>query len=769
MITMKRIYNYILLAVMACATVSCNNEELTPENSSTVSGDEVQFGLSLGNPETKTVYGAETNNAFPIYWVNGDKVQIFSPQCLEGRRSAEYKVTVSGTEQKYADQLTKTGDAGVQWSNWGNNTDELYSFYSLYPSGNYTLSQNGDKAENIVINYSQNIVVNDGNVHSDMEDCLMYAKTEGVTKGATVNLTYDPISTVIYVTLRVAKGTGTSSTKNEYTIQSISLVADQDIAGTFSLDIKDGSFAGFAEGKASTTIMAQISNPATNGFHTITNDQSLSIPLFLAPIPDLNVKNWKIQVVANNTTYTKTLNLDKTLNPGMIHKITLPELSATSSEWATGNWMENIPRNVYLSEVSLPGSWNALNYQFQGLDPSIAAQYDKGVRAFHLDTRWKAQYSLGGYGLFEKVLGLGVLDGNRGGSSWSGTITDGDKYAKTGHLFEDVLKEIVGYIKINTEEYIVLLCSFAQESINYQSTNGYWYEEINAICSKDDYASYILDAKTISENTLVGDAIGKILVIVNMTSTITKDTKLPENSKCLFTYLPSELTADHFNGIDDNQDKLWKSVTTTAEGGSKITTTLESGINMYNNQSQITSNAESGITTDNRGYAPTLTERTAVLNKILSWSKENYSKEDYGHDMWLYLGLGGYQISDNKPTEVSNSHKNIIAATYNKWINGKILEMGTPETAQSKAIPYYPVGIVLMNYTTDNSLNLNTPADPVYSTDVVKNILLLNNKYRLQYDPNKPSDYNPNATPQSAAASYSSGMKDSDVAAFGWD
>ena len=71
-----------------------------------------------------------------------------------------------------------------------------------------------------------------------------------------------------------------------------------------------------------------------------------------------------------------------------------------------------------------------------------------------------------------------------------------------------------------------------------------------------------------------------------------------------------------------------------------------------------------------------------------------------------------------------------------------------------------------------STVKYNNYANKQYGFDeVVKEILLLNNKYRLQYDPNKPSNYNPNATqtPQSVAPSYSSGMNDSDVAAFGWD
>ena len=785
---------------MAFATVGCLGE-LNTDIPSAESGDEVQFGLSLPSM-TRTTYGDKnaTGTAYPIYWVDGDKVQVYSPQCLAGRNDAEYKVSVNSATQNYATSLTPTGANGVQWG-----ADDAM-FYSVYPSGDYTILNDGATIQNLKINFMNDFeVLENGAVTPKGADCLMFAKTAELLKPrSTVNLNYSPLATSLMITLR---GPSDQSIVSEHTIRSIKLIAPENtfIAGSFNVElqtIKEGEkevekyvHTGWSDGaQKSNSITAQVYDKSTGAFHTIKEGDVLKIAMFLAPLTELTIDGtWKIEVVVQSdipifdangnvesykndvtTTFTKSLAFVKdfngTLKPGMVHELpALPTLDIKpdpQQEWEVGGWMENIPRNVYLSEVSLPGSWNSLNYQFQGSNPSIASQYEKGVRAFHIDTRWKAQYNLGGWGTFQKVLGLGVLDGNSGGSSWSGTVTSGDKYAKSGPLFEEVLEELISYVKTNTQEYIVLVCSFAQESIDYQSSNGYWYEEISAICGKSDYASYILDAKTISQNTLVGDAIGKVLVIVNMSRTIENGTTLPEDSKCLFTYLPSELTVAHFNGVDDNQDKLWKSLTTT-EGGSKKTTAVDSGINMYNNQSQITSNADSGISTNNRGYAPTVKERTAVLDKILSWSKENYSKENYGHDMWIYLGLGGYQISDATPTEVSNSHKNIIAATYNKWINNKVLEMGTTPIGESVKIPYYPVGIVLMNYTTDTSLNLNTDTDPIYSTDVVKNILMLNNKYRLQYDPDKPADYKPATT--SAAASYSSGMHDQNVAAFGWD
>ena len=112
-----------------------------------------------------------------------------------------------------------------------------------------------------------------------------------------------------------------------------------------------------------------------------------------------------------------------------------------------------------------------------------------------------------------------------------------------------------------------------------------------------------------------------------------------------------------------------------------------------------------------------------------------------------FIGIGaGWKAEDNGHSNVAND--------LNNWINGKVTEMGTTPSGQTAVVPYYPVGIVLMNFVNNH-------------TTTVKNILTLNNKYRMQFDSSKPSDYV--APVMTAAASYSSGMQDTGTSAFGWE
>ena len=59
------------------------------------------------------------------------------------------------------------------------------------------------------------------------------------------------------------------------------------------------------------------------------------------------------------------------LKPGMMHRLAdLPPI-ALRGEWDVATWMRYIPRNVYLSEISIPGSWESLNPDFQGKNVTI--------------------------------------------------------------------------------------------------------------------------------------------------------------------------------------------------------------------------------------------------------------------------------------------------------------------------------------------------------------------------------------------------------------
>lgn len=743
-----RTHDY-LLGLSLLALVACNQENM-PERPTPTPGAEVKFGVSLNkNDVTRTIYGEENNNAFPIYWVQDDKVLVTSPQCLNGRNTAQYKVSVKTATQNYATSLNKTGAVGVQWGQ-----DDTADFYSVYPA---------DKASVIGTIFSltmpnvqrDQVQLDNEKAYADMNACFMGAVSKEVANGSEVNLTYKPLSTAIRFTLR-GPSASVGQTDSEVIISKVVLKADQPIAGDFTVNMNTETPTVELGSNTYKEITLYTYYASTGGYLALRVGESVELNAFVIPHEKLEVNdNWKLEVTtAEGVVYTTSLKGtgNGKLMPGKIHRFLgqLPSLPAPTTEWDPSNWMVNIPRNVYLSEISIPGSWNSLNNDYQDVNGSteekckaaIDAQYNAGVRAFHIDTRWTPKrdpYDLitNTFVSAPTIVRLGTAVGGATNNYQGKKLTRKDNLS-----FADALKYIAFNVKSN--EYMMVFCTFAQKS--YEETEGGWMQAVSDACAANNK---IIDARTISANTVVGDVLGKVIVIVNCQKDPSTITNLPEGSKCLFTYTPLEL--------DENQ------YTTNDYCTGAIVNSADASLNMFSAQAQIMASpmdATSGYTVSGRGYAPAWAERKQKTENILKWSLDNFQKTNYAHRDWLYNGLGGY-LCESGGKEVKGSYRE-VAEKLNLWIDDKIKKMSAHPDVSQEQTRYFPVGLVLMNYVTD----------AVYGKPVLLDILSINNKFRKAYDPNKdpldPSNNGSSSDVNSAAPGYNSGMKDSGTDAIGW-
>lgn len=755
-----RTHDY-LLGISLLALVACNQENM-PERPTPTPGAEVKFGVSLNkNDVTRTIYGEEhtvkNEKFFPIYWVDGDKVLVTSPQCLNGRNTAQYKVTVNTTTQNYANSLDKTGAMGVQWGK-----KDFADFYSVYPADNASV-QEGTKFRLTMPNVQIDTLDRDNKAYADMNACFMRAVSKDVPNGSEVNLTYTPLSTAIRFTLH-GPSDGQGQIGSKVVISQVVLKADKPIAGDFTVDMSTPTptVTVTPGGKTYSEITLYTYYPSTGGNLTLGRNESVELNAFVIPYENLVVsEKWKLEVTTAQGTYTtslKGIRGNGKLTPGMIHRFKgkLPSLPARD-DWDPSNWMAKIPRNVYLSEMSIPGSWNSLNKDFQyaadgksELDvnsvkaqvAAIDSQYNAGVRAFHIDTRWKATSGIG------SITGLSVANGAKTWDKSKGFFGyKSGKVMKDGNIdFATVLKCITDSVKSN--EYMMVFCTFAQNS--YEETEGGWMKAISDACAANDK---VIDASKISANTVVGDVLGKVIVLVNCEKDPSTIKNLPKgSSKCLFTYTPITLNEGNFH----NPSSPYYSYCF-----GNIVNSATPNLKMYSSQAQTmaTLDATSGYTNSDRGYCPTLEERKAKSLNILNFSNDNFGKANYEHVHWLYHGLGGYSITKGGDDQ---ENQKAVADSLNLWIDGKIKKMSAHPDASQGQTRYFPVGMVLMNYVTDEK----------YGKPVLLDILSLNNKFRKAYDPNRdpldPSNNGSSSDVNSAAPGYNSGMKDNGTDAIGW-
>lgn len=734
---MKTKVYFLGLSLLALA--GCSESEVTDRPEPTP-GAEVRFGVSLDNSGTRTIYGEEygeeNSKKFPIYWVQDDQVLVTSPDCMTGRQTGTYKISVDEKDQNYATSMTKVGDAGVQWGDAA--TADFYSVYpadkaSVLSEGNFKLTMPEVQRLKVEAPASGTTVLKS---YPDMDACFMTAKKLGVTNGSDVLLHYQPLSTAVRFTLKIDE-----SSTAEVVVSQIKIVADKPITGDFSLDLT-GANPVVKAGTNTSNEVVLYSYYDNGAYLTLKTGQSVELNAFLIPFDDLTVNsNWQLQLTtASNETWTISLAGSVTnakgnqLQPGKIHRIKNLKALNINSEWDASKWMEYIPRNVYLSEISIPGSWNTLNVDHQKVSDSenasllaeIESEYTAGIRAFHLDARWGASPTLGGY----TKTGLSLACG--GGGFIGNTYTIGGKKVMKNSVikFSTALDAIAGYVK--PKEYMMVFCTFAQGSYDGFGDGESWMEAVSSACENITNKDNIFDGSLITKETVIDDVLGKVIVIVNCASEVTdiSPDALPSSSKCLFTYTPLELNKDNYQSLDYKEGRIYKISNSQVK---------ESGLGMVSSQAQIMASlvAKTGASTD-RGYGPTVAERQTKSQNILNLSRTNYESGNVSHLLY-YHGLGGYSNGEDNQSQV--------ASTFNTWIDGIVNNMSATPTGDQTI--YYPVGVVLMNHV------LSYPT-------VVEDILSLNNKYHKAYDPNRsPLGSDGGVTVRSAAPGYSAGWVNS--------
>lgn len=740
---MKRIYN-TLLAIMAFAAVGCI-EDINTDMPSAESGDEVQFGLSLPSPETKTLYGIEAGNKFPIYWVNGDKVKVYAPNCLEGRNNEEYAVTVpTGSNKNFAEKLTPTGANGVQWG-----ASETATFYSIYPSNNVTFAgTEGNATATLNISSTQSLThtlaseEEDGQTYgvyyaADMNSVVMYAQTTA-SKGNTVNLKYIPYSTVIEFDLGLDISKITANQNPSLIVESMTLTATEGIkiAGTFDFKFSDQTISQPQSINNSSSITLQFATqPELNKTNT-----TLRAKMCMMPISGVTTLNgWTIsvtyreRVTANeNTTFetkTKTLKLNRTddkstaLTAGKVHKIKLPLLTATGTwVYTPGNWMPQIPeyQKVYLTELSIPGAWYAGSETGQGYQATadFSALWAGGVRAFGVECR---SYTSGGaYNPFPNLTNTSptriCLSGT--GSSEDGAYTDQYLQPRKTKYIADIISEISSQV-VQSNEFAVLVLNYADggggghRDLDHNYFLGGIAKEI-----EESGAANVIYSGGISATTTIQDVLKKLIIILNVDDD-TKNGSLTSGTPVLVAYNPNYTQIVNNSEIVDKNGPFYSKLTWSAWNTSNalLNTELQtSGFHWCFSSANRTH--EDG---DGNYEIPTYQERKNSLSEIMAHSYDIYKASS--HNVWFYFNVGGTQTIDAVSTDTDAA---TFASTMNPWlldiINRKINGYVDTENNTVHVSDPSPLGIVMFNQCT--SEDHNGPA-------IIKAIIEMNNKFPL--------------------------------------
>lgn len=715
------------MSLAAVAIAASCKEELNPDKPINANpGDEVVFGAALPG-KTKTVYGEETSSGFPIYWVNGDKVRVASPQCMSGRNTAEYQINVDGEGQNYASSMTKTGDAGVQWGDAA-----TADFYSIYPSSASTaLNVDGNNVTTTLhVDATQFASTTESETSyyaqpAEMGNVVMYAKTAGVESGKPVELHYTPFSTVLEFTLTTPLA---GANAKPLVIQSITLAA----ANNKTIIAGDFEFRFPANAKESPAIEAKADGSNTITMHFLKDNQynisltsekqrTMKAKMCLMPISGVeSLAGWKVEVNTSAGTFIKTLKEEDFKNedgspkntalaPGQVHKIKLPPLNYATEEWIHDdtNWITSLPdyTNIYLSELSLPGAWYAGSTEAYQATNNIKTLWDAGVRAFAVECR--SYTPRPGYLKYTKPTRIAL----------SGTGTDKDE-AYTSPIFgsctylSSIISSVAAAIKL--DEYGVLVLSYADGGDGGHRKLDYEYF-INGIANEitQSGATNIYSGEKLDKNTTVKDVLGKLIIKVNV------DKNIPigsygSNQNYLISYNPFLSQIDAANYAHPYySDLYWK----TWSDDYKTETQLSEIQNIDASEAAnkfiwvfSSANRTHADVTDGSKYdIPTYSDRQTALGAMMTFSKKVYERSN--HNVWFYFNCGGTQAASSTSSNTSPTN---FASTMNSWLL---------ETINAKEDPS-PLGIVMFNQCTNNAYN--GPA-------IIKAIVEMNSKFYLKH------------------------------------
>ena len=759
---MKKIYYCLGIALAACLS-SCSDDSL--DNGKAVvnpvqTGDEIIFGSSLSDNanmiESRTVYGDRTTTGVPVYWSsdenNLDTIAIFCNQASQpAKHLVNYVVRpvigVDGKPTATASTVVKvsTAEAGLQWGD----PDTEHRFYAFYPAS----AVKGSTEENATGQITANIPVtqqvqewregtfdtsdsefNGKKVYfglPNMDYAYMYAyqavTPSEVSKDEAIDLNFKNLVTVLDITVQGPQsGTATITNINVDAIDGEEPI----LTGDFTCNIRNAS-----TGATATCTPVGSFNEERGRISIPCYDKKTGQFIKLGPDELLNVKAYIIPQNIKNTVTKRTLCVTvsmlngapcrKTLNtadvtPQKINRVILPKLEVGGTNY----WMSSLDPDIYVSELSIPGSKfsilskaNGASRVYQNYD--IDKQFEDGVRAFIFQT---------------------ATNSKNVGANYDNLYVVCEDKSRNVMTLSQAIKKIASYLDVceqngKTNEFAFVMLTYSSGDIPWldnpqrYDNEQYWIdklrEEVNSIAG--DEANRIYTGK-ITPNTTINDVKGKIILKANYNSKDMISRYGTTTAPIMFTwwkgaYGPELSEGVYYQEVNNGMPMDW---------GAPV---------WYENSNAALRWYYQEVTSVGNGQEATTQEKKDGIKNLFVKSVDLY-KNDISHKTWFMNDLGGY-YSDGSDINGRGTGIQALAIDMN--------QMGVKEL-QDRA-ENAGLGLVFMNFADKQS-----DSGAKYKSDWLIQTLIDNNfKFALR---KKGST----TTTTSYNASYKTGVN-----AIGWD
>lgn len=667
---MKRI---VLLSGMFVAAVLCGCTDDVVDNGNKIvdnpvkEGSEILFGSSLSGDAdeevsaqskvgTRTVYGERTSTGVPVYWKpEGDEVAIF---CLQTSQPADHlvKYLVKPQEgegkQHLSASVEKLEDVGLQWG-----TSDEHRFYAFYPARPVKGSDEEDQTGKITANIpvtQQPTSWEEGELNGvktyfglpNMDYAYMYAytsqKKSETPEGTAIDLQFKNLVTVLDITVQGPESGDPITVTNI----NVSAVEGQNpiLTGDFTCNIReaeDNSKEVTAECAAAgnlsevrNTVSIPCYDREKGGFIQLAEGEQLNVKAYIIPDNDeshkIKARTLQVTVATLNGAAKRKLLQTADVTPHKINRVRLPHLEAGGTNY----WMSNLDPDIYVTELSIPGS----KYSFLTSDNNSDVEYQattteqqflNGVRAFHVQTAADYSYRAGidvtdpdRYTEEDLYIAVGSEVLRAQGNIWEEWFGTGDPIPLRTFLQElkENLDDAISAGKIN--EFAVVNLTYSRAAteellgVKYPLSNketGWIVTVCNMLKKYVEGDGLPIYTGEITPNTTIKDVAGQIIVHVNInTPSLANRMTEATNYPAIFSWWDSE----HDGYVEGGTPLRW---------GKPVN--LEETSNMTWLYQELTDVDQS---------VGKWTQITALLDA----AKSDY--EAGAHSTWYYNDIGGY-------------------------------------------------------------------------------------------------------------------------------
>ena len=710
----------ILWIATIVAAISACTDDKTELGVPVQTGDEILFGTyqSGNGVGSRTSYGDEYTEDGKQYvkvnWVQDDQIAVYCSQAAQpASHRVDYKIT-PGKNPSTSSAVIKMSDVGLQWGQ-----TDLHEFYGFYPANRLEKVDEGKLYASIPVDQQPVKWTYDEKNKTwigepNMEYAYMYAynpvKKSEMTQGKDVPLQFHPLVTVLEVTV-------TGSSVNEMTVSNVNINAVEGtnlvLTGQFYCDLtpeasSSGSLGNChpSGGMGETRNRVSIScyNSDTKNFITLKAGEKLKVKAFFIPNDDQTIHPRQLQVSVsplNGANLVKNLKTADVL-PHKINRVILPPLTTPGVNY----WMSSLDPNIYLTELSIPGSEmsmlsaeNGSGIEYQHV--SVSDQFDLGIRAFTCQTGASyTHYGLGDWDTEYTPEELYVAIGqNRSSKTVKTFLTE----------LSQKITEAQNQKKFN--EFVIANLTFSRGATYADgdwTTSGdreyAWMTTVDHFLKqyKDDPNIFIYGTNTdekITAESTINDGKGKIIVKVNVNN-------VDMGNSLGSTDVPAIYALWSGPYVDNGVPLYW---------GTSKNLNQPSGMTwFYQEHTNVEADGSQG----------TLTQKTENIQKLFDKSLEYY--KDGTHNTWFMNDLGGFYKSE------STQGVKDLAAILNSEFFDKI------QTRNDNA----GLGLIYMNFAD----SLTGYGKDLKSPELIQTIIDNNFKFQLRKKGSTTTSYDANYT-----------------------